>query len=627
MSLKNLKNNIFKKTNFKRILLFLVGDVVLISLSCWLGFLLRFDGQIPSHYWPMIKGFVIVAAPLTIFFFLLERLYSISWTYISVRELLKVARGVIASFLGVGAALFILRHSPVFEGFPRSIIFISGFLSFLLIGAFRFTKRIYLHGFKISFSRNGKKISGRPVLIVGAGEAGEQLVRHILGSKETIYSPVGFVDDDPAKQNVMIHGVRVLGKNSDLPEILQKNKVEEIFIAMPSASQKTVKQTVSLARMAGIGKIKILPSTREILAEKISLSHLREISIEDLLGRNPVEIDMQSIKNYITNKTILVTGAAGSIGSDLCQQILKFQPRHLIALDQSETGTFYLEKNLNKLSPEIKKTFIIADVCDQNKIDKIFENLKPQVVFHAAAYKHVPLMEENPDEAIKNNIFGTLNLGQNALKHQVEKFVMISTDKAINPTSIMGASKRVCEMVCVWLNKQNVTKFCAVRFGNVLGSQGSVVPVFKKQIEKGGPVEVTNPEMKRYFMITAEACLLVMQAGAIGQGGEVFVLDMGKPIKIIDLAKEMIRLAGYRPDVDIPIVFTGVRPGEKLFEEILTKNEIPTKNEKIFIAQLAGMDEQRLLSCLNEFRQGLKNNDKDTLVKTLNELVPEYRNG
>lgn len=633
--------NLFKKTNLKRVLLFLLGDVILVSLSCVLGFLLRFDGQIPSHYWPMIKGFIIIAIPSTVFFFFLERLYSISWTYISVRELLRVTRGVIAAFLGVGAVLFLVRHFPVFEGFPRSIIFISGFLSLLLVGGFRFSKRIYLHGFKIGFNHNNKT-AGRPVLIIGAGEAGEQLARHILGSKEAIYSPLGFVDDDPSKQNVMIHGIRVLGKNSDLPEILEKNKVEEIFIAMPSASQKTIKQTVSLARIAGVGKIKILPSTKEILAEKISLSHLREISIEDLLGRNPIKIDTQSIKNYIAGKTILVTGASGSIGSDLCQQILKFQPRHLIALDQSETGTFYLKNDLNKLFPEIKKTFIIADICDQNKIDKIFENFKPQVIFHAAAYKHVPLMEENPDEAIKNNVFGTLNLGQNALKHQVEKFVMISTDKAINPTSIMGASKRVCEMIMVWLNKSSkavapdnsgkdgpitgTTRFCAVRFGNVLGSQGSVVPVFKKQIEKGGPVEVTDPEMKRYFMITAEACLLVMQAGAIGQGGEVFVLDMGKPIKIVDLAKEMIRLAGYRPDVDIPIVFTGLRPGEKLFEEILTKNEIPTKNEKIFIAKMAEIDEQKLTDGLNQFQRGLKEGNKDILIKVLNNLVPKYQN-
>lgn len=616
--------NLFKKTNLKRTLPFLLGDVILVALSCVLGFLLRFDGQIPSHYWPMIKGLIIITIPLTVFFFSLEHLYSISWTYVSVRELLKVTRAVIATFLSVGAALFILRDLSIFEGFPRSVIFISGLLSLLLIGMFRFSKRIYLHGFKGSFNHNGRKNTGRPVLIIGAGEAGEQLVRHILSSKENIYFPVGFVDDDPAKQKVMIHGVRVLGKTDDLPEILEKNKVEEIFIAMPSASPKVIKQTVSLARAAGVKKIKILPSTKEILAEKISLSHLREISIEDLLGRNPVKIDMQSIKNYIADKTILVTGAAGSIGSDLCQQILKFQPRHLIALDQSETGTFYLEKDLNKLFPEVKKTFIIADICDQNKIDKIFENFKPQVVFHAAAYKHVPLMEENPDEAIRNNIFGTLNLGQNALKHQAEKFVTVSTDKAINPTSVMGASKRVCEMISVWLNKQNKTKFFAVRFGNVLDSQGNVVAVFKKQIEKDGPVEVTDPEMKRYFMITAEACLLVMQAGAIGQGGEVFVLDMGKPMKIVDLAKEMIHLAGYRPDVDIPIVFTGIRPGEKLFEEILTKNEIPTKNEKIFIAQLADVDEQKLLDGLDRFRQGLEKNDKDILIKTLRELVPEY---
>jgi len=336
---------------------------------------------------------------------------------------------------------------------------------------------------------------------------------------------------------------------------------------------------------------------------------------------------MRAIQSYITGKTILITGAAGSIGSELCEQVLKFKPKRLIALDQGETGIFHLERNLNKAFPQIQKSFILADVYDQNKTNQVFHSLKPEVVFHAAAYKHVPVMEANPEEAIKNNVFGTLTLGKAALENNVEKFVMISTDKAINPTSIMGASKRICEMICVWLNKQNKTKFCAVRFGNVLGSQGSVVPIFEKQIKKGGPVEVTHPEMKRYFMVTAESCLLVMQAGAIGQGGEVFVLDMGQPIKIVDLAREMIRLAGYQPDVDIPIVFTGIRHGEKLFEEIMTDKETPTKHEKIFIAQLSQINEEKLIQCLESFKQALEKIDKAAIINTLKDLVPMYETG
>ena len=618
-----VKNKLPSKTTLKRALFFLLGDIILISLACWLGFLLRFDGSIDPKYFLMIKGFIAITVPLTIFFFILERLYSISWSFVSIRELLKLFRAIIASFLGVGAVLFIFKSYHTFEGFPRSIIFISGFITLLLTGGFRFSKRIYLHGFK-KFNRNGKKNKTgiNPVLIIGAGDAGEQIARHIISSSNIPYSLVGFIDDNPTKQGLLIHGIKVLGNIRDIPEIVKKHKIKEIIIAMPATSQKTIKQTVNLAREAGVQKIKILPSTKEILAEKVSLNHLREISIEDLLGRESVKIDTQAIQNYITGKIVLITGAAGSIGSVLCEQVLKFEPKQLITLDQSETGTFHLQRNLNKLFPNISKTFILADICDKNKINQIFEKLKPDVVFHAAAYKHVPVMEDNPEEAIKNNIFGTLTVGQAALRNNAEKFVMISTDKAINPTSVMGASKQVCEKICVWLNKQNSTKFCAVRFGNVLGSQGSVVPIFEKQIKKGGPVEVTDPEMKRYFMVTAEACLLVMQAGAIGQDGQVFVLDMGQPIKIVDLAKEMIKLAGYEPDVDIPIVFTGIRQGEKLFEEILTKTETPTKYEKIFIAKLDEIDEQKLFNCLEEFKQALEKMDKPGIISILNKLAP-----
>ena len=618
-----IKNKILNRTTFKRTVFFLLGDVVLISLACYLGFLLRFDGAIDSKYFLMIKGFIAIAVPLTVFFFILERLYSISWSFVSVRELLRIMRAIIASFLGVGAVLFIFRNHPVFEGFPRSIIFISGFLALLSTGGFRFSKRIYLHGFK-KINRNGKnnKVGTNPILIIGAGDAGEQIARHIISSSDTPYSLIGFIDDNPTKQGVLIHGIKVIGKIKNIPEIVKKHQIKEIIIAMPTVSKKIIKQTVNLSRQAGVQKIKILPSTKEILAEKVSLNHLREISIEDLLGRESVKIDTQSIQNYITGKIVLITGAAGSIGSVLCEQVLKFEPKQLIALDQSETGTFHLQRNLNKLFPNIPKSFILADICNKNKINKIFKKFKPNVVFHSAAYKHVPVMEDNPEEAIKNNIFGTLTVGQAALKNNAEKFVLISTDKAINPTSVMGASKQVCEKICVWLNKQNSTKFCAVRFGNVLGSQGSVVPIFEKQIKKGGPVEVTDPEMKRYFMVTAEACLLVMQAGAIGQDGQVFVLDMGQPIKIVDLAREMIRLAGYQPDVDIPIVFIGIRQGEKLFEEILTKTETPTKYEKIFIAKLDEIDEQKLLNGLEQFKQALEKMDKPAIINTLNELAP-----
>ena len=620
MSFQKIKNKLSAKTTLRRTIFFLSGDIILIALSCYLAFLLRFDGVIEPKHFIMIKSLIVIAVPLTIFFFVLERLYSISWSFISIRELLKLFRAIIASFLGVGAVLFIFKDYSALEGFPRSIIFISGFLALLLTSGFRFSKRIYLQGFRRGVFKNFK-MGGIPILIVGAGNAGEQLIRHIVSSKDSPFNPIGLVDDNPMKQGILIHGIKVLGKRKDIPKIINTYKIKELIIAMSSSPQEVIRETVDIARKSGIKKIKILPGTREILAEKISLNHIRDLSIEDLLGREKVTIDTNSIKNFISKKNILVTGAAGSIGSHLCNQILKFKPQKLIALDQNETGIFHLERTLNKLFPNSNKSFIIADICDKQKIDWLFNKFKPDVIFHAAAYKHVPVMEDHPDEAVKNNIFGTLTIGQAAIKYKAEKFVLISTDKAINPTSVMGATKQVCEKICQWLNKKNVTKFCAVRFGNVLDSQGNVIGIFKKQIKKGGPVEVTDPEMKRYFMVTAEACLLLMQAGAIGQDGQVFILDMGQPIKIVDLAKEMIRLAGYQPDVDIPIVFTGIRQGEKLFEEILTKTEKSTKYEKIFIAKLDEIDEQKLLNALEQFKQALEKIDKSAILRILTKLT------
>ncbi|MDA2935683.1 polysaccharide biosynthesis protein [Patescibacteria group bacterium AH-259-L05] len=625
-AIKKLKQKILARTTTKRTIFFLLGDIVLITLSCWLGFFLRFDGSIPyEEYSTMIKGFILLAVPVTIFFFWLEKLYSISWSFISVNELLKLFRAVVVSFLVVGTELFIFREHPIFAGFPRSIIFISGFLTLLTTGGLRFSKRIYLHGLKRGISYNGKKRKGIPVVIIGAGDAGEQLSRHILSSKNSPYAPVGFIDDNPMKQGVLIHGVKVLGTRKNIPDIIKKHNVEELIIAMPSASQKAIRETVESTRKAGVEKIKILPGTKEILAEKVSLSHIREVSIEDLLGRDAVTIDTQSIKEFISRKTVLVTGAAGSIGSHLCEQILNFSPENLIALDQNETGIFHLERDLKKKYPNISKSFIVGDICDKDKIEWLFNTFKPDVVFHAAAYKHVPVMESHPDAAVKNNIFGTLIVGETALKYGTEKLVLISTDKAVNPSSVMGATKQVGEMICLWLNKQDKTKFCAVRFGNVLDSQGNVVGIFEQQIKKGGPVEVTGPDMKRYFMVTAEACLLVMQAGATSKGGEVFVLDMGKPMKVLDLAREMIKLAGYEPDVDIPIVFIKPRPGEKMFEELLTDSETPTKHEKIFIAKLSDFDEQKLINGLEKLKTALTDRNKDNIIKILKELIPTYK--
>jgi len=616
----SLKTKLFIKTKRKRVIFFLIGDIVLISFSCWLAFLLRFDGKIPVKYLLMLRAYILLTIPIILFFFWLEKLYTVSWSFVSVNELTKIGRAIIFSFLVISSILFVFRDSFVFKGFPRSIIFITAFLIFLFISFFRVSKRIYLFTKSAKLYKKGKK-----TLIIGAGDAGEQLLRHIFSLKKSPYFPIGFIDDNPIKQGISIHGVIVLGKIKDLPRIIKEKEVEEIIIAMPSAPSEVIRKTVELARKARIDKVKIIPSTQQILNGEIMLSQIRKISIEDLLGREKIEINDQLIKNFIKDKIILVTGAAGSIGSHLCEQILRYNPKLLITFDQRETASFYLERELNEKFPQIPKKIIIGDICDKDKVDWLFNEFKPSIVFHAAAYKHVPMMEAHPDEAVKNNVFGTLNLAESSLKNNVKNFVFISTDKAIKPTSVMGATKQIGEQICQFFNKKGKTKFCAVRFGNVLGSQGSVVPVFEREIEKGGPVEITHPEMKRYFMVTDEACLLVMQAAAFGKGGEIFVLDIGKPIKIVDLAREMIKLAGCRPDIDIPIVFTKPRPGEKISEQILSGSEMPTKYEKIFVSKLVNFDERKLTDGLKKLKVALQNRDKDEIIELLEEIVAEYK--
>lgn len=612
---QKIKIKILQRTRTKRLIFFILADIVIICLSCFLSFYLRFDGAIPSDYQALMYRYIFLATPILILIFFYRKLYSITWSFVSITELLRLFQSVVAGMLIIGTILFLLRDNPFFRGLPRSSIFTTGILVFLFANAIRFSKRLYFYGFRKNLQLIDKK-----VLIFGAGEAGEQLVRYIQTHRT--HFPVGFVDDNEMKHGVSIHGVKVLGNRTKIKDIIHKYNVNELIIAVGAAPNQIVREAINNATAAGLKKIKILPTTNEILQGKVSLNNIRDISIEDLLGRNAVKIDTQAIQNFITNKTVLVTGSAGSIGSVLCHEILKFNPKRLIGLDNNETGIFYLDQEIKRLYPDRNTSFVIGNICDYHKMEKLFSDYKPAIVFHAAAYKHVPMLEHHPDEAVRNNILGTLNIGQAAIRNKTEKFVMISTDKAINPTSIMGASKRICEMIMVYLNKQNSTRFCAVRFGNVLGSRGSVIPIFQEQIKKGGPVEVTHPEMKRYFMVTSEACLLVMQAGTIGAGGEVFVLDMGEPIKICDLAKEMIRLAGYEPDVDIPIVYTGVRPGEKLFEEILTESEQPTKHEKIFISRLSNIDETKLTTSLAKFETNVKNCDKLELISIINEMVP-----
>ena len=947
----------------------MISDILLISLAVWFAFLLRFDGKIPAQY--LEQGVLLNMIFLSLIFclpiFYYFNLYSFSWFYVSTNELVSLAKAVTLSFAFLVVSFFVLK---TFQGFPRSALFISYFLIFILCGGIRFSKRIYLELFKNKKTEKQKERT----LIVGAGDAGEEILRSI-SSIGALYLPLGFVDDNSAKQGTMIHGLKVLGKISDIPKIVKEKQIEQMIIALPSVGSQTIKNAVVMGRKAGLKKIKIVPPIAEIINSEVSIRNLREIQVEDLLGREQVLLDTKSIENFIYNKVILVTGAAGSIGLELSKQIAKFRPSLLLLLDQDETGIFNISKELR--NSRIKS--LITDIRDKEKISQIFEEFKPNIVFHAAAYKHVPLMEKQADEAVKNNILGTKIIAETSLKYNTEKFVFIScldkktkiltneglkrwneiksgmktfslnykgeieeneieevvsqkysglmfqiktrsidmlvtpnhkmviqlsnnsakiieeqamktvkrsivyipkgewkgideewfslpspppvfrhplrnsptkiktkdilyllgifigdgflnsgykrrdgrktdnygsifldipekdkarkkilvvldrmgivykcyktkagehiyfssralaqvfsacgkgaknktipdwalrysprllqflldglidsdgywngshqkltsvslklmekcaelatklrlhftvsiqrnkeamignrkilpsqsfigifsrtkhrafrkkhckqvnyqgviwcvriknnhnflaerngkffftgnTDKAVNPTSVMGATKRVGEMICQSLNQRNSTKFISVRFGNVLNSRGSVIPIFKEQIKKGGPVEVTHPDMKRYIMLNSEAVLLVMQSAAMGHGGEVFVLDMGKPVNILDLAKELIQLSGFEPDKDIPIVFIESRPGEKFFEEILTAEEgtIATQNKNIFMARLSKVNEIALDEQLERLKIFALQNNQEEIINILKKLVPSY---
>jgi len=605
---------------WKRGVLLGLGDALLLALALSLAFLIRFEGKIPSTHLSNLGFIIIVALALKLPIFYLFRLYRMSWAYVSFHELLDVFKAVTLSSVALGTFFFLWGGSVTI--LPRSVLMLDYLLTLFLIGGFRSAKRIY-QGWRGGFSPEGRR-----VLIVGAGDAGEQIVRAMLSERRSQYFPVGFVDDDPAKQGITIHSVRVLGTRQEIPQLVQQHEVEELLIAMPSVSSKVIRETVEIGRRAGLKDIKILPGFHELVTGRVGLTDIRSLQLEDLLGREPVRLDMREIEAYLKDKTVLVTGAAGSIGSELCRQIVKFHPQLLVALDQDESGLFAIHHELSQRFPNTKLASVIANIRDTCKIEQIFEYYRPHVVFHAAAYKHVPLMEAHPDEAVKNNIFGTLILAEAAQRTHVEKFVLISTDKAVNPTSVMGATKRVAEIILQAMNGQGPTKFVSVRFGNVLGSRGSVIPIFQEQIKRGGPVTVTHEEMKRYFMVTSEAVLLVLQAGALGQGGEVFVLDMGEPVRIVDLAREMIRLSGYEPDRDIPIVFIGPRPGEKFFEELLTAEEgtVATKHEKIFVARTSvPSSPKQLWQQLHKLKGLAERGAHAEIIQTLQQIVPTYK--
>lgn len=594
--------------------LLLIVDVITIIGVALISLLIRFDGYITPHYLHQMVDALPIMVISYIVMLLSMHLYTRIWRYAGMREMVAV---LIATTLGAG--LFYTGMYVFDKSLPRSIYLISWILSTGVIGI----GRMVLH--YIAMRYGGKQSTDADMvntLIIGAGDAGATIAREIERYHKRSRKVIGFIDDDESKFNRLMGGVRILGNRHDIPSIVKENKVKEIIIAMPSVTRNEIRKIMEICSPLKC-KVNTLPGMYQLLDDEVLVSHLHPVSIEDLLERDEVRLDMDIVEHYIRDKVVLVTGAGGSIGSEICRQIMRVGPKQLLLLGHGENSIYLINQELKNIYKDGPIIPIIADIRDKQQLDQIFTQYNPQVVFHAAAHKHVPLMEIQPMAAVLNNIYGTRNVADVAGRHGVERFVMISTDKAVNPTSVMGATKRVAEKVIISMNDTYDTKYITVRFGNVLGSRGSVIPLFKKQIEAGGPVTVTDPEMTRYFMTIPEASQLVLQAGAMGKGGEVFLLDMGEPVKIIDLARNMIRLSGLEPDKDIHIKITGLRPGEKKYEELLTSEEGTnrTNHTKIFEAALDTVDRDWLIEKISTFDSCETDMD---VIGVLQDIIPTY---
>ena len=594
--------------------LLLIVDVITIIGVALISLLIRFDGYITSHYLHQMIDALPIMVISYIVMLLSMHLYTRIWRYAGMREMVAV---LIATTLGAG--LFYTGMYVFDKSLPRSIYLISWILSTGVIGI----GRMVLHYIAMRYGgKQSTDVDMVNTLIIGAGDAGATIAREIERYHKRSRKVIGFIDDDESKFNRLMGGVRILGNRHDIPSIVKENNVKEIIIAMPSVTRNEIRNIMEICSPLKC-KVNTLPGMYQLLDDEVLVSHLHPVSIEDLLERDEVRLDMDIVEHYIRDKVVLVTGAGGSIGSEICRQIMRVGPKQLLLLGHGENSIYLINQELKNIYKDGPIIPIIADIRDKQQLDQIFTQYNPQVVFHAAAHKHVPLMEIQPMAAVLNNIYGTRNVADVAGRHGVERFVMISTDKAVNPTSVMGATKRVAEKVIISMNDTYDTKYITVRFGNVLGSRGSVIPLFKKQIEAGGPVTVTDPEMTRYFMTIPEASQLVLQAGAMGKGGEVFLLDMGEPVKIIDLARNMIRLSGLEPDKDIHIKITGLRPGEKKYEELLTSEEGTnrTNHTKIFEAALDTVDRDWLIDKIATFDSCETDMD---VIGVLQDIIPTY---
>ncbi len=608
-----------KKLWIRRVFL-ICYDIIAVFLAMFLALLARFDfAAIPLHFienaWKSMPAAVIT----TLLIFGIFRLYSSLWSYAGAMEMMYVVSACIVETV-VNMILILLSHPETGYPVPRSYyaffgIFLFG-LVFLCRYSYRAARSVRNMVRDADYTRN--------VLIIGAGESGNALIKEIKNSRYLKKRVVGVIDDNKGKLGGYIHGVKIVGTREDIIEKSEELHVHEIIVAMPSASPKQMKRILDICKQTRC-ELKRLPGIYQLVNGDVSISNLKEVDVNDLLGREPVNVDLDSIMGYVSGKTVMVTGGGGSIGSELCRQIASHNPKQLVIVDIYENSTYDIQNELKVKFPELKLAVLIASVRNTNRMKSIFETYRPDIIYHAAAHKHVPLMEDSPNEAVKNNVLGTWKLVRAADYYKVKRFVMISTDKAVNPTNVMGATKRICEMIIQTYNKRSKTEYVAVRFGNVLGSNGSVIPLFKKQIERGGPVTVTHPEIIRYFMTIPEAVSLVLQAGAYAKGGEIFILDMGEPVKILDLAKNLILLSGHKPEEDIQIVFTGLRPGEKLYEEMLMAEEgmQDTANRRIHIGKPIEFDEEKFLAQLQELSEYVVT-EPDDIRAWISRIAPTY---
>ncbi len=593
-------------------------DLMWIPTAIFVAFSLRFNlSAIPEIYAASMHVLMVIAVPVQALVFWYFSLYRGVWRFASIPDLLRIVRAVLVGVLLTFVLMFIWQR---LEGLPRSVLILYPLLLMLFLAGPRMLYRWFKdHHLQL------ERFERKRALVVGAGRAGELLVRELL--KEGPYNPVAFLDDAARRQGQEIHGVRVVGRLDELADAVDRYDIEVVLLAIPSASNRLIRKVFEASRDAGV-VCRTLPSVVDLADGRVEVSRLRDIRIDDLLGRDEIRHDLEEVRDFLQQKKVLITGAGGSIGSELCRQVLEYEPAQLVMVDHGEFNLYTIEQELRTHRLADRCRALLGDIRDEDRLRWIFEHFRPQVVLNAAAYKHVPLVEENPAEGVKTNIFGTCQLADMAVQYAVEKFIQVSTDKAVNPVNIMGASKRAAEIYCQNLDRRAPdTAFITTRFGNVLGSAGSVVPLFEQQIRQGGPVTVTHPDITRFFMTIPEAVSLILQAAAMGQGGEIFVLDMGEPIKIDELARQMIRLAGLEPGKDIEIRYTGLRPGEKLYEELFHEGEPceKTRHPKVMLASSRKVDWDELQILLQRLKEDCRQRDVEHLKQGLKRFVPEFR--